>query len=234
MSRIRVLQHADVDGLGTLRAWLDNRYAGRWTLHALHRGDALPALDDVHALVALGGPMNVDEHGAYSWLAPEKTLIADAVAGGRHVFGICLGAQLIARALGSTVHPAAHLEIGWAPVELTVAGRRNPLLAACPERFHAFHWHGDTFDLPHGAEHLARTAACQQQAFSVGPRVLGFQFHLEADPDAVDAFLAYAHPAPGPHVQPAREMIEGAGLYAGECRGLLFDILDRWIAAPSA
>jgi GMP synthase (glutamine-hydrolysing) len=129
-------------------------------------------------LIVLGGPIGVYQEDLYPFLVAETHAIARRLEAGRPTLGICLGSQLIAKALGAHVYPSGIKEIGWAPVELTAEGRGSCLrhLAATP----VLHWHGDTFDLPQGALHLASTAACRNQAFSVGPHALALQFHVEA------------------------------------------------------
>jgi len=137
---------------------------------------AAPALAAANLLVVLGGPIGAYEDRAYPFLAAEIALIERRLKASRPVLGICLGAQLMARALGTRVYPGAK-ELGWAPIALTDAGTGSPLRFAAPNA--VLHWHGDTFDLPPGATHLARTAATPHQAFSCGRHALGMQFHLE-------------------------------------------------------
>ena len=128
-------------------------------------------------LVVLGGPMGVYDQDAYPFISSEIELLRQRLASGRPTLGICLGAQMMAAALGARVYPAAAREIGWSAIELSETGEHNPLaaLGGVP----VLHWHGDTFDLPAGTTLLASTAACRNQAFSRGPNVLGLQFHPE-------------------------------------------------------
>jgi GMP synthase (glutamine-hydrolysing) len=129
-------------------------------------------------LVVLGGPIGVYETDRYPFLTDEIALIEKRLNFARPALGICLGAQLFARGLGASVYPGPAKEIGWAPVTLTAAGKRSPLKSL--ENVSVLHWHGDTFDLPEGAELLASTSICRNQAFSYGKSVLAFQFHPEA------------------------------------------------------
>ncbi len=138
---------------------------------------AAPDLRDADLLVVLGGPIGADEEQDYPFLAPEIDLVERHLVAGRPVLGLCLGAQLMARALGARVYPAALKEIGWAPLSLTGDGQRSPLAAL--EGVAVLHWHGDTFDLPAGAQRLAATAATPNQAFALARHGLALQFHVE-------------------------------------------------------
>ena len=188
--RIHVLQHVSFEGPARIAHWARAR-GHTLTVSHLYAGDPLPELDAFDRLVVMGGPMGVADEAEHSWLRPEKARIADAIAGGRSVAGVCLGAQLIAEVLGARVYRNAHKEIGWFPVQLTEAGRAEPFCEGLPEEQTVFHWHGDTFELPAGAVHLARSAACEHQAFVLDGRVLGLQFHLESTPDSVDAICTH-------------------------------------------
>lgn len=145
-----------------------------------------PGPDDL--LIVLGGPIGAYEHDLYPFLEAELDLIGRALAAGSRYLGICLGAQLLAKALGGAVYPgAAGKEIGFHPIRLTPAGADSPLapLDGCE----VLHWHGDTFDLPAGAERLASSALYENQAFRLGERVLGLQFHIETDPAVLETWL---------------------------------------------
>jgi GMP synthase-like glutamine amidotransferase len=204
---VHLLQHAPHEAPGHIITWLEA--AGlAYTVHHLYRGAALPSLAPADWLLVLGGPMGPDDEHSYPWLRAEKQLIETALP--RHrVLGICLGAQLIASVLGARVYPALTPEKGWWPVHLTDAAYASPVFQGLPGSFPAFHWHADTFDLPAGATHLARTPDCPMQAFSYGPRVLGLQFHLETTPVWLEALLAAEPPVPDHRVQPAQEMRDG-------------------------
>ena len=180
--RVHFLQHVSFEGPGSIDTW--SRRAGMTvTCTRFHEEWELPDLRELDLLVILGGPMSVNDGMVHPWLAHERAFISRAIDAGTRVLGICLGAQLIASVLGATVHPNSEKEIGWFPVT-GVASAGNAVYRF-PPSFHAFHWHGETFDLPEGAVPLARSAACAQQAFQVGRRVIGLQFHLESTPDAV-------------------------------------------------
>ena len=153
------------------------------TISHLYRGDPLPALADFDMLAVMGGPMSVNDEAQLPWLTPEIALVRDAIAAGKIVLGVCLGAQIIAKALGAKVYAAKQKEIGWFEVKRTEAA--HPILDGLPAAFTAFHWHGETFDLPAGAVCLLETDSTPNQAFAIGSHVLGLQFHMEATPASV-------------------------------------------------
>lgn len=185
--RAHVLQHVPFEGLGSIEAWLAGRGARvSWT--RFYDAAALPPLEDIELIVALGGPMSVNDEAQLPWLRAEKQFLAQAVRAGKAVLGICLGAQLIASALGAAVRPGAEKEIGWFPIQAEPTG---PEAFAFPPEVEVFHWHGETFELPPGAVHLARSAACPHQAFQLGARVIGLQFHLETTPASADAIIRH-------------------------------------------
>jgi GMP synthase (glutamine-hydrolysing) len=139
-------------------------------------------------LIVLGGPIGACEDEAYPFLAEEIAILEQRLAANRPTLGVCLGAQLIARAAGARVFPSGAKEIGFAPITLTEAGRSS-CLAPFAEAPVTLHWHGDTFDLPAGAERLASTDLCENQAFAMGPNVIGFQFHPEASAKGFEKWL---------------------------------------------
>jgi GMP synthase-like glutamine amidotransferase len=187
--RVHVLQHVPFEGLGSIEAWLSARKNARVTTTRFFEGAALPPRVDANLVIALGGPMSVNDEAQHPWLREEKRFLAEAVEDGTPVLGICLGAQLIASALGARVYPNPAKEIGWFPVFAEPATR--PDAFAFPAAARVFHWHGETFDLPPSAVHLAHSAACRHQAFQVGPCAIGLQFHLETTPANVGALLAH-------------------------------------------
>ena len=147
----------------------------------LDEGEPLPGWRDFDGLIVMGGPMGAYDEEAHPWLRAEKRLIREAADAGMPVWGVCLGAQLLAASLGAAVHPGPEPEIGVLPVELTAEAASDPVFAGAPARFPALQWHGDTFDLPRGAALLASSPAYRHQAF-VRDRAYGLQFHLEVPP----------------------------------------------------
>jgi GMP synthase-like glutamine amidotransferase len=192
----------------------------------LYEGEALPELSAFDMLAVMGGPMSVNDEAQYPWLGPELALLRDTIGASKAVLGVCLGAQMIAKALGAAVYPARQKEIGWFPVERT--GPQHALFDGLPTSFMAFHWHSETFDLPAGAVHLAKTAAVLNQAFAAGSRVLGMQFHMEATPASVKDLLSHAGDeiSNGPFEQVPDAIRAGTG-HCESLRPLLARALDN-------
>jgi GMP synthase (glutamine-hydrolysing) len=197
-----VLQHTPTEGPGRVAAILAARGI-RSETRALHAGAPVPDLADVgpdQLLIVMGGPMGVADAGApaYPFLAPEIALLRGLLARDAPVLGICLGSQLLAAAAGARVYPntrpgpdgqpVAAREIGWGHVDLHAADS-EPALAGLPARPLVLHWHGDTFDLPAGAVHLASTPVCRHQAYRLGRRAFGLQFHCELEPETVAVWV---------------------------------------------
>jgi GMP synthase (glutamine-hydrolysing) len=174
-----VLRHAQAEGVGLLGNALRERGIHHRALD-LARGEPVPKdLRGVGGLIVLGGPMAAYEQDKYAFLRSEIPLIEKAIAAGRPVLGICLGAHLIAQVLGARVYPGDKREVGWAPVTLTDDGKDDPLFVGGDPKLTVFHLHGDTYELPPDAANLATSTMYEQQAFRWGETVYGFQFHLE-------------------------------------------------------
>lgn len=204
--RIRYLQHVPFEDPAGIADWA----AARGHVMSgvmLHEGRPLPPPADADGLVVMGGPMGVHDTDRYPWLADERRFIADAIDAGLPVLGVCLGAQLIAAAMGADVYRNRHREIGFFEVDVTDAGRGAAWFGD-DRRVMAFHWHGDTFDLPAGCVHLASTPGCANQAFSHDDRVLALQFHVESTAASVDRLIRHCADelTPGPYVQTADRM----------------------------
>jgi GMP synthase-like glutamine amidotransferase len=206
--RVHCLQHVPFEGLGSLGPWLEARGA-TLTATRFFEDPRLPAPDAVDWVIALGGPMSVNDEERLPWLAAEKTFLREALACNRRILGICLGAQLLASACGAKVGRNREREIGWFPISPTPAAATHPVLAALPPVLEVFHWHGETFELPAGALHAARSAGCGNQAFALGARAVGLQFHLETTPQAARGLVAHCAGdlAPGTWVQTPEAML---------------------------
>jgi GMP synthase-like glutamine amidotransferase len=184
--RIAVLQHVEFEGPAAVADWAAGRGFPHRVFH-LHRNTTLPSLSDFDMLTVMGGPMSANDEARLGWLGPEIALVREAIAANKTVLGICLGAQIIAKALGARVYPGSTKEIGWFPVQRTMGS--HPLFDGLPDSFTPLHWHGQTFDLPDGAKLLAKSKITETQAFALGQRVLGLQFHIEATEESVRALL---------------------------------------------
>jgi GMP synthase (glutamine-hydrolysing) len=188
MRSVLAIRHVPFEGLGLLGDVLAEH---DYQVELLDAGvDDLAAIDAVKAdlLVVLGGPIGAYEESLYPFLTDELRCLEARLQAGRPTLGICLGAQLMAAALGARVYPARQKEIGWAPVSLSEAGRGS-MLRHIDGGVPVLHWHGDTFDLPDGATLLASTGSCPHQAFQWGPAALGLQFHLEVVASEIERWL---------------------------------------------
>jgi GMP synthase-like glutamine amidotransferase len=182
--RIVVFQHLVCEHPGIWRDFMREDGIEVATVE-LDAGDPIPSLDDADALLVFGGPMNVDEEEHYPWLRRETEVIREAALGGKPILGVCLGGQLLAKALGAVVTKNPEPEVGLLGVDLTDDGASDPLFANWPRRAPVVQWHSDTFALPQGAIHLASSPTCCNQAFRYGERAYGLQFHPEVTADMV-------------------------------------------------
>ena len=176
---ILVLQHKACEPPGVYEDVLRERGAEIHRVE-LDEGEPLPENPlGFDAIVAMGGPMSVNDEAELPWLIEEKRAVADAVRAGVPFWGVCLGVQLLAASLGARVYPGPAPEVGILPVELTEEGRADPVFSGLPESILALQWHGDTFDLPKGAVRLVGSSAYPNQAFRAGRAAYGVQFHIE-------------------------------------------------------
>ena len=181
MRKLLVFQHVAHEILGTLNPLLKRAgFRIRYVNFGRHP-DAQPSLEGYHGLVVLGGPMSVYDDHRFAHLTTEMKLIEDAMKRNLPVLGICLGAQLIAKALGADVYPSMQKEIGWYDLHSAPEAAHDSILKSLGPTEKVFQWHGDTFDIPAGAVHFAASPLCLNQAFRYGDNVYGFQFHLEVD-----------------------------------------------------
>lgn len=226
--RVHCLQHVPFEGLGSIRSWLDSRRATA-TSSELYRSAAFPELSEFDWLIVMGGPMSVKDEKSYPWLVEEKRFIDASIHDSKVVLGICLGAQLIAASQGSAVYPNGEKEIGWFPVERVEGTRASAFSAILSSPLDAFHWHGETFDLPRGAVHLARSLACRNQAFAIGDRVLGLQFHPEMTPGAASALIENCRDelVPGTWIQSAEGILKPEDNFR-RSNELMAEILEFW------
>ena len=189
MKRLLVFQHVPHEILGTFNPLL--KEAG-FRIRYVNFGrtpDAKPNVEKYDGLIILGGPMCLDQTDSHPHLLTEIEAIRTAMERHMPVLGICLGAQLIAKTLGAEVRRNPVKEIGWYDVTPTVEGAKDPLFSCFNGTEKIFQWHGDTFDIPHGAVHLATSPDCRNQAFRYGERTYGLQFHLEVDEPLIHRWL---------------------------------------------
>ena len=189
--RIHVLQHVPFEGLAAIDPILNRLDADIVPVH-LFDGDKAPPADATDAVIVLGGPMSVDDDPIYPWLGDEKRFLRDIIARNVPLLGICLGAQLIADALGAEVRKNPEPEIGWFPISKLPGADSTAIGRALPDQMTVFHWHGDTFGIPDGAIPLYQSQACRNQGFGIGNRIVGLQFHFEMTPDAVAGLVDHA------------------------------------------
>jgi GMP synthase (glutamine-hydrolysing) len=188
---VLAIRHVYFEDLGSLELVLGDRgQLVRYLDVGRARIDAPNPLD-TSLMVVLGGPIGAYDDALFPHLNPLLAMLEKRIAAGLPTIGICLGAQLIARALGAKVYPAAQKELGWKALTLTDAGRASALrhFEADGQPTPVLHWHGDTFDLPNGATRLAFTDACENQAFAWGDHVLGLQCHPEILVDRFESWL---------------------------------------------
>lgn len=176
------LKHVPFEGPGALANALTAR--GVSLDRYLVPKDGLPK-DTGELLIVMGGPMSVNDQD--TWIAEETAFIRSALQAGTPVIGVCLGSQLMAKALGATVRPGKALEIGMTPVRLTAEAKNDPVFKELPESFDVFEWHGEVFDLPNGCVPLAGSSIAPLQAFRYGTRAYGLLFHLEMEETGIDA-----------------------------------------------
>jgi GMP synthase-like glutamine amidotransferase len=217
MAKFHAFFHVPFEGLGSISEWISSNNhsltSTNWWESSYHN-------EPFDVLIIMGGPMGVYDETKLHWLNEEKSLIKQTIQEGKKVLGICLGSQLIAEVLGAKVYPNHQKEIGWFPISGTSEF----------DGLTVFHWHGDTFDLPNGAELVASSPACKHQAFRFGVKVLGLQFHLEVRVEDVKRMIVYeGHELiAADYVQSANEILENHVHYQKN-KEILFDLLEKLI-----
>ena len=186
--RVFAFRHVPFEDLGLIRASLEERGISIEYADLFRPGATAPDITQAAGLIFMGGPMSANDD--LPWVRQVLQLISRAVERRQPVLGVCLGAQLIAKALGSRVYQNAVKEIGWFEIHLTEAAARDALFAGIGPVETVFHWHGETFDLPPGAQWLAYSEACRNQAFRAGANTYGLQFHLEVTPAMIEDWCA--------------------------------------------
>jgi GMP synthase-like glutamine amidotransferase len=180
---VHILQHVAFEGPAAIENWLMHRNC-TFTITKFFQGDSLPAQDEFDVLVVMGGPMGVEDCDQYPWLIEERQFIQETIKRDKYILGICLGAQLIARACDTKVTKNQHREIGWFEISILEDNLPDVLKDVFPKKTEVFHWHGDSFAIPPGAVHFAASKACANQGFILNGRVIALQFHIETTRDS--------------------------------------------------
>jgi len=222
--RIHILQHVPYESPGSITDWAEEKgFPVSYT--RFYENGQLPRLKDFDLLVIMGGPMNIYEKEKYPWLTLEKAFIQSCLSAEKKMLGICLGSQLLADALGARIYPNKEKEIGWFPIYKN--GKHSVLDLFPEEDITAFHWHGDTFDLPEYTEPLFRSEATKNQGFVYENRVFALQFHWEIQPGTLEQLIKHAQndPTPGIYVQSPDRMLNHLSGF-DESGNHLRDLLD--------
>jgi GMP synthase (glutamine-hydrolysing) len=224
--RIACLQHVPFEGPGSIGEWAMARGHSFRTVR-LYEGQSLPQTDDFDLLVIMGGPMSVHDEADYEWLRPEKALVAASLREEKFVLGVCLGSQILAEVLGSSVYRNAVREIGWFPVRTKQGVAGSGCFAGIPPEMPVLHWHGETYGLPPGCAYLAESEACAMQAFE-HPSALGLQFHFEVTADGLsDLIRNCGHEiGDGAWEQAPEAIAAGERTHGAAARKALYSVLD--------
>ena len=210
--KIIIIQHSGDEGPGTIEEFFSAQGWPVQIIDASLNGPFPGVLDEIAAVVSLGGPMNVYEEDQFPFLADEDRFVTRLIIEEIPFLGICLGSQILAKACGAKVFGAPVAELGWAPVEITGEGRSDRLFSDLPQHLKVFQWHHDTFGIPDGGRLLATGEACPNQAFKVGANAYGLQFHIEATPEMVRRWVEMERGRLDTD-EVMRQTVEGAGVF---------------------
>ena len=225
--KILCLKHIAFEGPAAFALWAQQR-GHELEIVEIYKNPPLPAPHTFDMLLVMGGPMNIYEDESYPWLTKEKSYIRSAIAAGKYVIGICLGAQLIAHVLGAQVTAGPNKEIGWFPLQKSST---CPTTLPLPDELRVLHWHGDTFAIPQGAHPIAHSDACTNQGFLYRDRVLALQCHLEVTPQTLALLITACSNelVHAPYIQSAETMnAEPASSYE-RMQTVLFEMLDALV-----
>lgn len=228
--KVHYLQHVPFEGLGSIEPSLI-RMGCRISSTQLYKVHQLPEVDTFDWLIVMGGPMGIYDEQQHPWLTQEKALIEQAIQQNKKVLGICLGAQLIADVLGAKVAYSGHREIGWFDIQRMPDTTQSILADHFPEQAEVFHWHGDTFEIPAGALHIAASNACRNQGFIYDDRVIALQFHLETTQESAAALIEHCSDELDgtSYVQSADEMMADPSRFH-RINGIMQSVLDALAA----
>jgi GMP synthase-like glutamine amidotransferase len=224
---IHYFQHVEFEGLGSIEEWT-SLHSHSLTSTRFFKRFSIPEISDIDWLIVMGGSMSVHDEELYPWLKVEKQFIRHAVEAGKTVLGICLGSQLVTEVLGARVYQNEEKEIGWFDIELTCFAKSDKMFFDMENRSKVFHWHGDTFDLPENAIHLAYSNGCKNQAFIYQEKVLALQFHLETTSNSLQQMVESGRNEliKGKYVQTEKEILRNKQLIEPN-KKMLFTLLDR-------
>lgn len=234
--RVHYLQHVHFEALGFMETWLQIHVHQISGTHFYEDNYQLPEVEDIDALIILGGPMGPFDEDEYPWLREEKKFIDKCIKSKKKVFGICLGAQLIALSLGAEVSRATSKEVGWFSVIPTKESQQLPwfyeLFKKSPI---VLHWHQDRFEIPEGALNLLYSPANYNQAFYYNEDIMGLQFHLEVTKATIAQMLTYAASdlESKYYIQTAEEIQRGQ-INIANCNGIMSTLLAQWLASKSS
>lgn len=223
---IRCIMHVPFEGPGVIADWV-KKQGHHLEYTRLYLGDPLPDRSEIDMLIIMGGPMNVYDFHIHSWMQEEVEWLTDYIKAAKPVMGICLGAQIIAAALGVDVHPGKHREIGWHNLQFLPSLGDYRIWKDLPAARKVLHWHGDTFPIPEGATRIASSQAFPNQGFIYKKRVMALQFHLEVTPEGVQELVEHCRDElqPGPFIQSEKEIL-GENKYYESNQELMFQLLD--------
>lgn len=231
---VHFLQHVPFEKPAVFSDWVEKKhYPASRTL--LYNNEKCPHQHTFEILVIMGGPMSIYDEKEYPWLKQEKEFIRKSIERRKLVLGVCLGAQLIADALGANVFKNEFEEIGWFPINLTSDGRKHRFFTDFPVTSPVFHWHGNTFEIPENAIHTLENPACRNQAFVYEDHVVALQFHMEIKQENISEMLFFAGNdiTPSRYVQSADIISANATERTKPLNKYMLTFLDRFVAQNS-
>jgi GMP synthase-like glutamine amidotransferase len=223
--RIHCIRHEPFEGLAAIKSWIQLKNHQLSYTH-IYLNENFPPVDDFDLLIIMGGSASVYEKNLFPWLKEEKKFIQNAIKKDKKILGICLGAQLLADALGGKVFKSACKEIGWFPVKFNISGL--PGLNFLPETLEVFHWHGDTFDIPQGGVCIGSSQMVQNQGVVYGKNIIALQFHCEMDDEQIEMIINGAGKElleEGKFIQSKKQIMDKLGQIPSNNK-LMFDILE--------
>lgn len=225
--KFHCLQHANFEGPAYIAEWVQqNGHDISYT--KLYENQHFPSTGSFDVLIIMGGSMGANDEDKFHWIVSEKKFISEAIREKKKIIGICLGSQLLASTMGAKVYPNKEKEIGFFPISIA---NNHKIVEGFPKQVFVFQWHGDTFDLPQGAIHLASSEACVNQAFIKDGHILAIQFHMEVTEESIHEFikLGKTELTSAPFIQMANEIKEGYR-YIPTCHLLLDNLLENFLS----